>query len=101
MLPETKVYQERQKVREAGHDITRTFIAEGRVALKKHWLLLIYMVLLMAGFNFMVIALRLMRCRCTNGTAQSHGSQDLYPTLLTNQYNFSANAVTVTQVNAS
>jgi SHS family lactate transporter-like MFS transporter len=84
MLPETKVYQERQKVREAGHDITRTFIAEGRVALKKHWLLLIYMVLLMAGFNFM-----------------SHGSQDLYPTMLTNQYNFSANAVTVTQVVAN
>lgn len=27
---------------------------EGKVALKKHWLLLIYMVLLMAGFNFMV-----------------------------------------------
>jgi len=49
------VYQERQIVREAGHDITRTFIAEGRVALKRNWLLLIYMVLLMAGFNFMVI----------------------------------------------
>jgi len=41
-------------------------------------------VLLMAGFNFM-----------------SHGSQDLYPTMLTNQYNFSANAVTVTQVVAN
>jgi len=84
MLPETKAYQERQKVREAGHDITSTFIAEGKVALKKHWLLLIYMVLLMAGFNFM-----------------SHGSQDLYPTMLTNQYNFSSNAVTVTQVVAN
>ena len=98
MLPETKVYQERRKVREAGHDITRTFIAEGRVSLKKHWLLLICMVLFMAGFNFMVIALRPMRCRCTDGTAQAHGSQDLYPTMLTNQYNFGANAVTVTQV---
>jgi len=42
------------------------------------------MVLLMAGFNFM-----------------SHGSQDLYPTMLTNQYNFSADAVTVTQVVAN
>jgi SHS family lactate transporter-like MFS transporter len=94
MLPETKAYQERQKVREAGHDITRTFIAEGRVALKKHWLLL-------AGFNFMVIALRPMRCRCTDGTAQAHGSQGLYPTMLTNQYNFNANAVTVTQVSNS
>jgi len=52
--------------------------------LKKHWLLLIYLVLLMAGFNFM-----------------SHGSQDLYPTMLQNQYNFSPNAVTVTQVVAN
>lgn len=31
----------------------------------------------------------------------SHGSQDLYPTMLENQYNFSANAVTVTQVVAN
>jgi len=38
----------------------------------------------MAGFNFM-----------------SHGSQDLYPTMLQNQFGFSANAVTVTQVVAN
>jgi len=38
----------------------------------------------MAGFNFM-----------------SHGSQDLYPTMLQNQYNFNANEVTVTQVVAN
>jgi MFS transporter, SHS family, lactate transporter len=31
----------------------------------------------------------------------SHGSQDLYPTMLTNQYKFSADAVTVTQVVAN
>ena len=31
----------------------------------------------------------------------SHGSQDLYPTMLEEQYNFSANAVTVTQVVAN
>lgn len=35
----------------------------------------------MAGFNFM-----------------SHGSQDLYPTMLRSQYKFSADAVTITQV---
>lgn len=34
-------------------------------------------------------------------STQSHGSQDLYPTLLSNQYNFSHNAVTVTQVVAN
>jgi len=38
----------------------------------------------MAGFNFM-----------------SHGSQDLYPTMLKNQFEFSANAITVTQVVAN
>lgn len=31
----------------------------------------------------------------------SHGSQDLYPTMLENQFGFSANAVTVTQVVAN
>ena len=32
---------------------------------------------------------------------QSHGSQDIYPTMLSNQYNFSPDAVTVTQVVAN
>ncbi|RDW80505.1 hypothetical protein BP5796_05203 [Coleophoma crateriformis] len=83
-LPETDTYKERQLVRNEKGNIGKTFLAEGKVALKKHWLLLIYLVLLMAGFNFM-----------------SHGSQDLYPTMLTNQYNKSKNAVTVTQVVAN
>lgn len=38
----------------------------------------------MAGFNFM-----------------SHGSQDLYPTMLQNQFSFSPNDVTITQVVAN
>ncbi|KAF1972848.1 sugar transporter family protein [Bimuria novae-zelandiae CBS 107.79] len=83
-LPETQSYLERKRVREETPNAAAAFLAEGKVALKKHWLLLIYMVLLMAGFNFM-----------------SHGSQDLYPTMLKNQYNFSADAVTVTQVVAN
>lgn len=83
-LPETDSFIERQRVRAAGDNVGKTFIKEGKVALKRHWLLLIYLVLLMAGFNFM-----------------SHGSQDLYPTMLENQYNFSKNAVTVTQVVAN
>ncbi|OBT43427.1 MFS transporter, SHS family, lactate transporter [Pseudogymnoascus sp. WSF 3629] len=84
MLPETDAFIARQKERVAMGSITGTFMKEGKVALKKHWLLLTYMVLLMAGFNFM-----------------SHGSQDLYPTMLSNQYNYSPNAVTVTQVVAN
>ncbi|KAJ8060530.1 hypothetical protein OCU04_010848 [Sclerotinia nivalis] len=83
-LPETDAYNERVLVRNERGNIGATFLAEGKVALREHWLLLIYLVLLMAGFNFM-----------------SHGSQDLYPTMLKNQYNFSPNAVTVIQVVAN
>lgn len=75
----------RQEVEE--HELgspARTFLAQGKVAVKRHWAVLIYMVLLMAGFNFM-----------------SHGSQDLYPTMLESQFNFSADMVTVTQVVAN
>lgn len=63
MLPETNVHQARESVRrtaqEAGSSVSKTFLREGKVALKRHWLLLTYLVLLMAGFNFM-----------------SHGSQE-------------------------
>ena len=83
-LPETVAYRERETVRNATGNLTGTFLSEGKVALRRHWKLLTYMVLLMAGFNFM-----------------SHGSQDLYPTLLTNEYQFLPNQVTVTQVVAN
>lgn len=83
-LPETNTYLERQRIREEQPNAAKAFVQEGKVALKRHWLLLVYLVLLMAGFNFM-----------------SHGSQDLYPTMLKSQYNFSANQVTVTQVVAN
>lgn len=83
-LPETNTFRARQAIREQQGSLAGTFVSEGKVALKRHWLLLIYLVLLMAGFNFM-----------------SHGSQDLYPTMLTNQFKFSPNAVTVTQVVAN
>lgn len=89
MLPETEAYQERQRLRaQAGNtgedSVGSVFIREGKVALKKHWVLLIYLVLLMAGFNFM-----------------SHGSQDLYPTMVENQLGFSKTQVTITQVIAN
>ncbi|KAK3318062.1 sugar transporter family protein [Apodospora peruviana] len=88
MLPETTVYQEHAAVRKAaeshGNSVSKTFIREGKVALRRHWILLTYLVLLMAGFNFM-----------------SHGSQDLYPTMLQNQFNFSHDQVTITQVVAN
>lgn len=83
-LGETDAFLERKRVRESGDSVGKTFLEEGKVALTRHWKLLIYMVLLMSGFNFM-----------------SHGSQDLYPTMLENQYNFSKDGVTVTQVVAN
>ncbi|KAL7629822.1 Carboxylic acid transporter [Parahypoxylon ruwenzoriense] len=83
-LPETDTYEQHQEMRRANGSIGKTFVNEGKVALKHHWLLLTYMVLLMAGFNFM-----------------SHGSQDLYPTMLQNQFNFTSDQVTVTQVVAN
>lgn len=54
-LPETKTYRERATVRQANGSVASTFVAEGKIAFKRHWLLLIYLVLLMAGFNFMVM----------------------------------------------
>ncbi|KAF3170707.1 hypothetical protein TWF225_010732 [Orbilia oligospora] len=85
-LPETEAFQRRMELRKAGGDIgvEKVFIQEGKVALRKYWLTLIYLVLLMAGFNFM-----------------SHGSQDLYPTMLQNQLGFGHDRVTVTQVVAN
>ncbi|KAI9163846.1 Carboxylic acid transporter protein [Paramyrothecium foliicola] len=88
MLPETVSYRERMRIREEAGNGTessgKVFLKEGKVALRRHWLLLMYLVLLMAGFNFM-----------------SHGSQDLYPTMLENQLGFSSTQVTVTQVVAN
>lgn len=61
LLPETNAYIEREAVRKAKGNVAGVFITEGRVALKRHWLLLIYLVLLMAGFNFMVGCERILR----------------------------------------
>jgi len=60
---------------------TKVFIHETKEMLKKHWLLCIYAVLLMTGFNFL-----------------SHGSQDLYPTYLQQSKNFSAYDSTVATI---
>lgn len=63
-LPETEAFRQRQAIRaEVRGGVTSTFFEEGKVALKRHWLLLIYLVLLMAGFNFMV---RINRLRTAN-----------------------------------
>jgi SHS family lactate transporter-like MFS transporter len=62
----------------------RTFLRTIRPALIDHWPILIYLVLMMTGFNFL-----------------SHGSQDLYPTFLASTLQFSHGLVTVTTVVAN
>ena len=58
MLPETDSLLARQAMKReqrAGvESIERVLWKEGKVGLKKHWLILVYLVLMMAGFSYMV-----------------------------------------------
>ncbi|VEU21975.1 DEKNAAC102969 [Brettanomyces naardenensis] len=81
-LPETAAFTEQRQVIEYNREHglkERSFSKKALDAFKSYWLMMIYLVFLMSGFNFM-----------------SHGSQDLYPTLLTVRYSFSENRSTVT-----
>lgn len=82
LLPETDAFlakcREREALKAAGIE-PEPFGRKLRNAVRLYWLTMIFMVLLMAGFNFM-----------------SHGSQDLYPTFLTKQLGFSQDRSTVT-----
>ncbi|KAJ9494079.1 Carboxylic acid transporter [Exophiala xenobiotica] len=93
-LPETNTFRARQAIRKQQGSVAGTFISEGRVALKRHWLLLIYMVLLMAALATPPSAHLLSALSLATPFI-------LYPTMLTNQFKKSANAVTVTQVVAN
>ncbi|KAK9449512.1 major facilitator superfamily domain-containing protein [Limtongia smithiae] len=62
----------------------KSFMKQAKQSTKEYWHYMIYMVVLMAGFNFM-----------------SHGSQDLYPTMLTVQLGFGTNRETVTMAVAN
>ncbi len=59
----------------------KAFGREASVALKRNWVLLVYMVIVMTGFN-----------------SCSHGSQDFYPTFLKNQVELGPTQVTVITV---
>lgn len=52
-LPETTPHIQ-EKASMVNKKIASSFISQGAIALERHWLLLTYMVFLMAGFNFMV-----------------------------------------------
>lgn len=55
------------------------FSADTKDAVRRYWLIIVYLILLMSGMNFL-----------------SHGSQDLYPTMLTKQLHFGNDRSTVT-----
>ncbi|KIY44464.1 MFS general substrate transporter [Fistulina hepatica ATCC 64428] len=85
MLPESDIFLRARRAAAARGHVTenkgRIFIREARQVLKLHWLLCIYAVLFMTGFNFL-----------------SHGSQDLYPTYLEKSKGFSSHQATVATI---
>ncbi|OIW33139.1 MFS general substrate transporter [Coniochaeta ligniaria NRRL 30616] len=83
MLPEARSWREREAATPTRSSAS-AFLSEAKSAIVKNWLTVSYMVALMAGFNFM-----------------AHGSQDFYPTMLVNQYQFTANKLTIVQVVAN
>ncbi|KAG0708459.1 carboxylic acid transporter protein [Suillus ampliporus] len=85
LLPESEFFlrakeQEKARGTNTSHK-TKIFLHETKEMLKRHWLLCIYAVLLMTGFNFL-----------------SHGSQDLYPTYLETTKGFSAHNATIATI---
>ncbi|KAG5418826.1 hypothetical protein I9W82_003544 [Candida metapsilosis] len=91
MNPETNTYQRQRErlsreaaTKQSNHAKLTEFVSEAKKALKTYWLILIYLVLLMSGFNF-----------------SSHGSQDLYPTMLSETYHFGKDKSTVVNVCAN
>lgn len=56
LLPETNTFIERKALRDNQPGVHKKFVSEAKIAFKTNWILLIYLVLLMAGFNFMVRA---------------------------------------------
>ncbi|KAF7977223.1 hypothetical protein HWV62_45206 [Athelia sp. TMB] len=85
LLPESELFMRAKELEKARGSTTgkktKVFIRETGRMLKKHWMLCIYAVLLMTGFNFL-----------------SHGSQDLYPTYLQSSKNFTPHAATVSTI---
>lgn len=82
---EHKRLQKEKAIKEGNHgrasSPVKQFLFDLKNALTQHWLLFIYLIFLMSGMNF-----------------SSHGSQDLFPTMLTKQIGLDADQRTVTMV---
>lgn len=85
LLPESEVFLRAREVERAKGNTTtnktKVFLHETWEMLKTHWLLCVYAILLMTGFNFL-----------------SHGSQDLYPTYLEDSKGFTQHQATVATI---
>lgn len=83
LLPESEIFIRAKAAKTGGEtkSKTRIFLHETKEMLKRHWILCIYAVLLMTGFNFL-----------------SHGSQDLYPTYLQRSKGFTPHDATVATI---
>ncbi|KAI9258230.1 major facilitator superfamily domain-containing protein [Phascolomyces articulosus] len=78
VVPESEAFEKTQEARKI---MSRSFFKDIWIMIKSHYLRVIYMVILMAFFNFF-----------------SHGSQDLYPSFLLKQLGYSTTQQTVTSV---
>ncbi|ODQ77942.1 hypothetical protein BABINDRAFT_162996 [Babjeviella inositovora NRRL Y-12698] len=78
-LPQTDAFIRKMEVEDGEGVEGSKFWKNAKESLRTQWLMFVYLVLLMAGFNF-----------------SSHGSQDLYPTLLSKQLNYGEDRSTVT-----
>ncbi|CCH43335.1 Carboxylic acid transporter protein [Wickerhamomyces ciferrii] len=92
LFPETQYFQKSQKAKElikqdqikAGVYVEPTFNSKSANfggLIQKHWVMFVYLILLMTGPNYL-----------------THASQDLYPSMLRQQLGFSENAITVAVV---
>ncbi|AGO12080.1 AaceriAAR192Cp [[Ashbya] aceris (nom. inval.)] len=82
-LGQTEAFKERQRIKEEGKKRNEKVSTLSQIlrSLKKEWYIAIYMVLLMAGYNFF-----------------SHASQDLFPTMLIKQLNYTSNQSTFSNI---
>ncbi|KAF2117454.1 major facilitator superfamily domain-containing protein [Lophiotrema nucula] len=83
VMAETDTFQGRIPLRGARPGV-KDSLEEIKLALARHWGVLLYLVLLMTGFTFL-----------------SHGTQDLYPLMLRNKYDFNSTQITLVQVTAN
>ncbi|GAW09538.1 carboxylic acid transporter [Lentinula edodes] len=73
-----RIHEESRGRRTHGLHRTKIFLNETKKMLRRHWILCIYAVVFMSGFNFL-----------------SHGSQDLFPTYIQISKGFSAHDATI------